>query len=285
MAVRHADAASTGREALRRDYEVEKELAGRLRNAPPEERRRLYASVYDEFYRRVPNTPQVRRKVSPEQAARKTAWQLSLLNRYLDADTTFLEIGPGDCALAFAVASRVRRVYAVDVSAEITRNAISPANFALILSDGCSIPVPPRSVDVAYSEMLMEHLHPDDALEQLTNIYAALAPGGVYLCITPNRLTGPHDISKHFDTEATGFHMKEYTVRELSDLLRRAGFARIRMYVGRKGVYAPVPLGLVKSVERAFAALPLAARRWLAHTRPFSMALNLLLDIRLAATK
>jgi predicted SAM-dependent methyltransferase len=36
-----------------------------------------------------------------------------------------------------------------------------------------------ESVDLAYSNQLMEHLHPDDASEQLANVYRALKPGGV----------------------------------------------------------------------------------------------------------
>ena len=71
----------------------------------------------------------------------------------------------------------------------------------------------------------MEHLHPDDAVDQLKNIYNALVNGGKYICITPNRLTGPHDISKYFDNVATGFHLKEYTVTELSGLFREVGFS------------------------------------------------------------
>ena len=35
-------------EALRRHYEVERELADRLRGAAPDERRHLYGAVYDE---------------------------------------------------------------------------------------------------------------------------------------------------------------------------------------------------------------------------------------------
>jgi len=60
-----------------------------------------------------------------------------------------------------------------------------PANFTLIISDGCSIPAQRNSVDVAYSNQLMEHLHPDDALEQVHNVLDVLKPGGVYICITP----------------------------------------------------------------------------------------------------
>ena len=54
-------------------------------------------------------------------------------------------------------------VYAVEVSEEITGNLAFPRNVRLLLSDGTSIPVPDASVAVAYSNQLMEHLHPDDA--------------------------------------------------------------------------------------------------------------------------
>jgi predicted SAM-dependent methyltransferase len=110
-----------------------------------------------------------------------------------------------------------------------------------VLSDGVSVPVPPGSVNVAYSYQLMEHLHPEDAFEQLENIYAALAPGGLYICITPNRLSGPHDISYYFDNEATGFHLKEYTTWELSRLFKRAGFSQTSAYVGFRDKRAGVP--------------------------------------------
>ena len=117
--------------------------------------------------------------------------------------------------MSLEMARLVKQVYAIDVSKEMTKGLVFPANFHLILSDGIGIPVPANSIDVAYSNNLVEHLHPDDAVEQLRNIHQALAPGGVYICVTPNRLKGPHDVSKYFDTVATGFHLKEYTVSEL----------------------------------------------------------------------
>ena len=46
-------------EQLRHHYEVERELADRLRSASREERKQLYAGVYDELFRRVPDHPQL----------------------------------------------------------------------------------------------------------------------------------------------------------------------------------------------------------------------------------
>jgi SAM-dependent methyltransferase len=265
---------------LRQHYEVERELSDRLRNATREERRLLYGPVYDELYERVPHHPQVTRKTSPELTRQALAPQLRILRRYLRPETRLLEIGPGDCALSVVLATRVRQVYGLDVSETITQRVSLPANFKLILSDGTSVPLPPDSVDVAFSNQLMEHLHPDDALEQLVGIWRALRPGGVYICITPNRLNGPHDISQHFDPVATGFHLKEYTVAELSGLFRQVGFRKVQSLLGWRGFGIPAPVAPVIAAEALLAAVPLGARKVLGRTvgRAF-------LGVRLVGTK
>jgi len=109
----------------------------------------------------------------------------------------------------------------------------------------------------------MEHLHPDDALEQVRNIYHALAFGGVYLCVTPNRLTGPHDISEHFDDVASGFHLKEYTIAELRRLFMQIGFRRVTVLFGGRGRYFSTAPMVAEMVEKAFGMLPASARRTL----------------------
>jgi 2-polyprenyl-3-methyl-5-hydroxy-6-metoxy-1,4-benzoquinol methylase len=101
---------------LRQHYEVEKELADRLRHATREQRRSLYGQVYDELYQRVPQHPQLTRKVSPELSRAGLVPQLRLLRRYLRPETVLLEIGPGDCALSITLAEQVRQVYGLDVS-------------------------------------------------------------------------------------------------------------------------------------------------------------------------
>jgi SAM-dependent methyltransferase len=207
--------------------------------------------------------------------------QVRLLSPFLRQGSTFLEVGAGDCALSAAVASILSKGYAVDVSEEITRGLTLPANVEVRISDGTSIPVPPATVDVAYSNQLMEHLHPDDALEQVHNIYAALRPAGIYICITPNRLSGPHDISKYFDELATGFHLKEYTVGELDRLFERVGFGKRRVFVGGRGKYAEAPIWPIRSLEAALAVLPAPARRVLADR----FFVSGLLGIRIIGTK
>ena len=250
---------------IREHYDVERELADRLRNAPKEARSGLYKVLYDELFRRVPHHSMLSRKMSSEMSRENVDRQLKLLSRFLSKDATFLEVGPGDCALAFEVAKLVKKVYAVDVSEAITSTLSTPENFQLILSDGSSIHVPKGSINVVYSNQLMEHLHPDDALCQLKNILEALSPGGVYLCVTPNRLNGPHDISSYFDSVATGFHMREYTVTELSGLFRKVGFSETAAYIGGNGKYWRAPVFAATLCETALQILPARLRRKIAN--------------------
>jgi len=140
--------------------------------------------------------------------------------------------------------------------------------------------VPPGSVTVAYSNQLMEHLHPDDAREQLRNIFEALAPGGRYVCLTPNRLNGPHDVSRHFDETATGFHLKEYTIGELRTLFKQAGFSTVDLYLGGKGFYRGFPLCL-PPLRRGLSNLPISLRKAIARSLP----VRALLFGRLVGTK
>lgn len=269
---------------LREHYEIEKELAGRLKNAGKEERSHLYTELYDELFKRVPHHPQLTTRVGSVSRTQSILPSLKLLKNFLKSDSTYLEIGPGDCALALEISKYVKKVYAVDVSKEITGYSDYPENFELIISDGCSIPVPPNSVDLAYSDQLMEHLHPDDALEQLKNIYTALAPAGKYICITPNRICGPHDISMYFDDVATGFHMKEYTIVELSRLLKAVGFSKIERFIKFKGVSVVLPLYPADWIESLLLKLPRSVGKKLSRFLVFKVLLGGL-DVKIIATK
>lgn len=272
----HTDARTS--EELKRHYDIERALAQKLRQANREKRLQLYPQVYDELYREVPFL-----KTNPEtidQAHLRST--LRLLKPFLGQDKTFLEIGAGNLAVSREISSHVNQVYALDVSKEFaTALGPIPANIQLIISDGLSVPVPPASVDIAYSSQLMEHLHPDDAKEQLKNIYNALKPNGSYLCNTPHRFNGPHDISRYFDETATGFHLKEYTNGELALLMKEAGFRRVYSLTGAKGYVVPCPLFLLEAIETLLNLLPHKTRKICSRWLP----VKVLLGIRLVGKK
>lgn len=97
--------------------------------------------------------------------------------------------------------------------------------------DAIELDFPAGSFDVAFSSQLIEHLHPDDVELHFASIYRVLKENGVYAFDTPNRLSGPHDVSKYFDDVATGFHLKEWTYRELANGLKKAGFRKLRTMI------------------------------------------------------
>ena len=267
------------REEIQAHYDLEKRLSDRLRHSTAAERKTLYIELYDEIYANVPHLKEHAKATSD----RYTAGQLHGLKRYLKPDTCFLEVGPGNCALSIAVSKIVKRVTAVDVSDEFTKSLgiTFPANMDLVISDGSSVPVPPNSITLAYSAQLMEHLHPDDANAQLKNIFTALAPGGRYICITPHRYSGPHDISRYFTDEPTGFHLKEYTNAEINNLFRVVGFTNLRSLVGLKGWFIEMPFSIALTTERILDRLPTGLRRFLANSPPG----RAILGVRVVAEK
>lgn len=96
------------------------------------------------------------------------------------------------------------------------------------------------SIDVVYSNDVVEHLHPDDMQEHLELVFRLLRPRGLYICITPNRITGPHDVSAQFlpyHATAQGAHIREYSHRELCDVFRNSGFVRFRTPVTAVGYH------------------------------------------------
>jgi SAM-dependent methyltransferase len=277
-------AAGTGqitrsKEQILEHYTIEKELAQKLRCSSREERRGLYTEVYDELLKRVRHHPLLHARRTPEDLQRVVEDQLGRLAPYIRPDTVFLEVGAGGCELSLALTSRVKRVIAVDVSNEITAHVKPPPNFELVISNGTNIPVPPESIDVAFSNQLMEHLHPDDAAEQLREIYTALAPGGTYLCFTPNSISGPHDVSRGFDPVATGLHLHEYTVTELDRMFKHVGFKHTQVLLPRGNVC--VPVSTVRALESVVGALPGPLSKRVAYLRP----MRGFLGIRIIAKK
>ncbi len=251
-------------EQLQEHYEIEKELASTLRASSREQRKELYAAIYNEFNLRVPFYAELSRQHAQQATAVTASPQWRFLRRFLRKDTVFLEVGAGTCVTSLAAAQYVKQVYAQEVSEEVIKSVKGPDNFQALLFDGFSISSLSEPATVAYSDQVMEHIHPEDALEQLKSIYEELKPGGMYICITPNGLNGPHDVSRYFDVKASGFHLKEYTYTELCRLFQRAGFSKVWVYIGAVGYYFRWPLFCIQLQEGLLSYLPLSVRRALA---------------------
>lgn len=264
-------------ERLVAHYVVERWLAEQLRQAPPDERTKVDMEVYPRVLAEVRDHPMnvdVAPPPSPERIAR-------YLSPHLGSEVRFLEIGTGDGSLARYVANRCKSVLAIDVSEFLEPAKNAPPNFRFALTAGIAIETADESIDLAFSNQLMEHLHPDDATAQLREVYRVLRPGGLYICRTPNRLLGPSDISRYFDDTATCFHLKEYTCRELAHLMQSAGFRSVGFRIEAAGrVWCEAPLPVMSFIETLFSLLTKATE-----SLKFTAISNILLGISAIARK
>jgi SAM-dependent methyltransferase len=100
----------------------------------------------------------------------------------------------------------------------------------LVVYDGYHLDLPDHCADLLFSYQFIEHLHPDDVLLHFQLAHRLLRPGGKYIFATPHRFSGPHDISRLFSDVPQGFHLKEWTYRELAAVVKAARFSRWHSY-------------------------------------------------------
>ena len=218
------------REALRHHYEVERELAARLRASSREERTALFGRLYGELFERVPDHPRHTRKGSEAARRRGVQAQMRLLQGTLRPEQVFVEFAPGDGWLSNAAAATAAQVYAIDISDQRDLSTPPPANVRHVVYDGYHVDLPDACADVVFSYQFLEHLHPDDVAPHLELVRRLLKPGGCYVFDTPHRYSGPHDISRYFGDRLDCFHFQEWTHRDMRRLLRAHGFSEARVF-------------------------------------------------------
>ena len=273
------DATRGDAESLRRSFEIERELAQRLRDASKEERRSLYAEVYREFAERV-DLPG-----NAEAQSAQVPLLVQILGPFLSGATSFLELGAGGCDLSLEMAKRMQRVWAVDAVAPDHLPDSIPESFRFVHSQELDAVVPESSVDVALSCHLVEHLHPEDLPDHLAEVLRLLVPGGVYVVVTPSRLYGPHDVSKHFTDRPVGFHLREYLHVDLAAQLARAGFARVGAIRALGTPPSRAALAAISVIERTVDALPSRCRRGLVARAPRAEPFRPLEQVKIAGFK
>ena len=220
------------REQLRLHFEVERELATRLRHSTREERMTLVSELYSELYKRVPLHPRTLRSGDKEASKRSITSQLRLLSPFLIPGVSMVEFGAGSGALSKTVARTVleSRVIALEVCVQSGADEDLPKNFHWQHHDGLSVPLKHGSIDVAFSYQVLEHMHPEDVPLHLSEVARILGDCGVYVLSTPHEASGPHDVSRHFGFELQTFHLREWSYRALEKALHEAGFKKVQPY-------------------------------------------------------
>ena len=216
-------------------YKVEKAIADKLKASTPEERQQLNNTMYQQLFAKVPDHPRLTRRTSEQQSETAINRKMHSVREFLDNSITFAEFGAGDCRFANEVAKQVKRSVGLDISDQRPANFPAQPNFKLITYDGHNLhEVEEGSIDFAFSDQLIEHLHLEDVKVHLGHAYRLLKSGGKYFIRTPHQLTGPHDVSQYFSDKPECFHLKEWTYHEIKKRLQEAGFSDISCYRYRK---------------------------------------------------
>lgn len=248
-------------ESVLHHFEVERTIARQLKSADREARKRIYSTMYDELFAQVPDHPRLTRRADEDATRTMNRRKMRLIAPFIHPGDTVMEFGSGDCRFSFELAKMARKVLAVDIADQIGPDAVRPENFELVVYNGYDLDLPESSVDTAFSDQLIEHLHPEDTEHHFRIVHRTLKSGGVYTFRTPHRLTGPHDVSRYFSEQAEGFHLKEWTYRELAELLTGLGFRRVEAYWFGRDRLVRLPLAAFRTTEALLRRLPLASRR------------------------
>ena len=244
-------------EQVRTQYLVEKELADRLKRSSREDRKQIYSTMYDELFAKVPDHPRLTRRSDEKRTRLANRDKFSIVGKFLDRSAVFAEFAPGDCRFAFEVAKHVSRVCGIDISDQRNPEDIVPENFELIVYDGYDLPgIESGSIDIAFSDQMLEHLHPEDTRLHFELVHRILKPGGKYIFRTPHPLTGPHDISAHFSDVPEGLHLKEWTLAELFSLIRDVGYSGFHAYWHKRWISVRIPFIYYAPTERILGSLP-----------------------------
>ncbi len=145
----------------------------------------------------------------------------------------FFEIGYGAGTLLKTVAEAGFPIAGIEVASAMRRQAVAQLGpeYEDCLHLGeflkCKAPLADGPWSLVYWNDVFEHIPPDEIGDWLQRIHAMLAPGGQLVTVTPNWHCRPADVTAAIcppRSEAAGLHLKEYTLVEVSRLLRRAGF-------------------------------------------------------------
>ena len=121
---------------LKKIFQVEVEQADKLRRATSAERKMLYSSVYEEYFRRLPFHPQLTIKQNETAKQNRVDYQFRQIIPFIKGKERFMEIGAGDCSLSIAASKYCKQIIALEVSKEVAENSNIPENVKLIWSRG-----------------------------------------------------------------------------------------------------------------------------------------------------
>lgn len=262
-------------EEIYKIYKSEIKHSNRLRVEDKRVRQSLYQRVYDDYFSELPFHPTFHFRKKEKIKKNRLEYLMKKISPLLKGNENFIEIGAGDCSLSYELSKYVKKIYALEVSdVTIDKKYEDSKNMEIIIFNGYDFPFEKETIDFAFSNQLLEHLHKDDAIEQTNSIYKCLKNGGKYMCITPNRLIGPGDITGYFGHELKGFHLKEYTSMELKKIFKTVGFRKIKFQSIIKGKSVFIPTYIIWITEKYISLVAKKKRTKILQNKLISIIFN-----------
>jgi len=250
---------------------LEFEHAKRLREYGTTERRKLYSKAYSA----VASLAMKRKFASnaPEDRTAGTSKKLvEALIQICDKNDDVIEIGCGRGYTCMLLAPHVKSIVGTDISDPVLAEAsavllscgITNVEIKRVSAFNLTHSFAPETFKVALSIDVVEHLHPEDANEHLRQVFELLKPGGKYIIVMPNRLSGPHDITRQEFPDAKkplGFHLNESTYYEMTKIMKKIAYRKFQSFVYYKFTRGQLTLRLLPllfciAIEKLFIMLP-----------------------------
>jgi SAM-dependent methyltransferase len=219
------------RDRRRKQFVLERALRREILESSKEVRTTVIATAYEKLFAAFPDHSVF--DASPEKRHSKGHLSAGLIVPLLpNAKSRVLEVGCGRGDTLGALTALGHDCSGVEPS--IHMRDICPANVADVrFGTADCLDFPDDYFDAVFCQEVLEHLHPEDVPCFFVEAHRVLRRGGVLSVETPNRTTGPQDISRGFTVVAQGLHLKEYSVYEVLHQFKTAGFVNV------KGLLAP----------------------------------------------
>ena len=263
-------------DAETRHYELEKNLAKEIRQAPADCRFDVYRKVYAELYEQLVILGLEHHLA--QNSAEQVRLCLELVRPLVGSSSVFVEYGAGDGQFASAVKNSlaVETVLATDISTSqniYDQHFDNTAAWPVLTPDQLVEELAGKKIDFAFSCHFIEHLHPEDLREHLKSVRRHLNGDGRYLMITPNRLLGPHDVSMGRDSIASGLHLREYSHSQLMNLAIDCGYSDAAALCSFGGGWRSIKCSVFRGLDPVLESLGYSMRSWLlelfGQARPF----------------
>lgn len=162
-----------------------------------------------------------------------------------ERDKRMLDIGCGNGHLVGEFLKRGYKGVGVDPSESGIRNAQTKypsARFAALMADDQILrDLGEAPFDLVVMVEVIEHIY--DPVKAVNGVFSAVRPGGLFICSTPYHgylknlaLAVTNRLDYHLDPFWVGGHIKFWSLKTLSRLLKEAGFIDIRFRGGLLGL-------------------------------------------------